>query len=337
MKKKNLALSFMCRAIILTSFLAMLSNTGNSQIKVQSDGKIGIGTSTPSDDIEIHTASIKFTYPEYGGGNTSYPIVLDRYYHNPRFCPDENHTGYLGRSGYFWYRIFADKMYYVYAPTEFSDKNLKKNIVPLENSLSKIIQLRGVRYDLDAEALGITAASSIDPVENSNHIGLIAQEVLEVLPEIVDKDSLGYSIQYTRLIPLLIEAVKEQNEMLLDLQEKISGIMDISDKSYTMKTTGNDPSSLTEAIQANEPYLGQNVPNPFSENTTIEYYLPSDVIKANFYVYDLQGKQIKNATLAERGFGEVVIYGNELQAGIYHYSIIADGKIIGMGKMVLTD
>ena len=56
-----------------------------------------------------------------------------------------------------------------------------------------------------------------------------------------------------------------------------------------------------------------------------------------FYVYDLQGKQIKSINVTERELGTIVIKGSELQPGIYYYSLIADGNIVGTEKMILTD
>jgi hypothetical protein len=51
----------------------------------------------------------------------------------------------------------------------------------------------------------------------------------------------------------------------------------------------------------------------------------------------LQGKQLRSFPLAERGKGQIIIYGSELQPGIYNYSLVADGKLVGIEKMVLTD
>ncbi len=82
---------------------------------------------------------------------------------------------------------------------------------------------------------------------------------------------------------------------------------------------------------------GKNRPNPFTENTTIEYFLPSTVQKAMLYIYDLQGKQIKSINLANREHGYVTIFGNELQPGMYHYTLISDGNVIGTEKMILTE
>jgi hypothetical protein len=55
------------------------------------------------------------------------------------------------------------------------------------------------------------------------------------------------------------------------------------------------------------------------------------------YIYDLQGKQVKNIPVVQRVNGSIVIYESELLPGMYIYSLIADGSIIGSMQMVLTD
>jgi trimeric autotransporter adhesin len=60
-------------------------------------------------------------------------------------------------------------------------------------------------------------------------------------------------------------------------------------------------------------------------------------VKAVIYVYDIQGKQIKSINLTGREQGTIIIHGSELLPGIYYYSLIADGKVIGTEKMILTD
>lgn len=83
---------------------------------------------------------------------------------------------------------------------ETSDVRLKQNIQPIDNALNKILALQGVTYEW------------IRPeMEQGMQIGLIAQEVEKILPEIVSTDSEGFkSIQYSVLVAVLIEAVKEQ-------------------------------------------------------------------------------------------------------------------------------
>lgn len=103
----------------------------------------------------------------------------------------------------------------------YSDERLKENIKPIENSLAKILSLRGVTYSSNslAESFGF---------KKENMIGVIAQDVEKVLPEIVkpapfdimqlqegieiSRSGENYkTVQYEKLIPVLIEAIKELN------------------------------------------------------------------------------------------------------------------------------
>ena len=83
--------------------------------------------------------------------------------------------------------------------------------------------------------------------------------------------------------------------------------------------------------------LYQNSPNPFSVSTKIEYYLPADVQKATIYIYDMNGTQLKSIPLNQKGNGSITINGSELKAGMYMYTLIADGQVIDTKRMILTD
>jgi hypothetical protein len=85
-----------------------------------------------------------------------------------------------------------------------SDGRWKKNIEPLESSLDKISSLQGVSYEWKTEEypdVGMT---------EGKQIGLVAQEVEKVLPELVSEDKDGYKgVSYSKLTAVLVEAVKE--------------------------------------------------------------------------------------------------------------------------------
>jgi len=82
---------------------------------------------------------------------------------------------------------------------EISDKSLKENIKTFSNGLSKINQLRGVSYKRN------------DHEDKKVHLGLVAQEVEAIIPEIVseDEDSGLKSVAYSNMIAVVIEAIKE--------------------------------------------------------------------------------------------------------------------------------
>jgi len=85
-----------------------------------------------------------------------------------------------------------------------SDKKFKKNIEPIANSLDIVQRLHGVKYLWRSEEY-----SNRRIFNNKIQMGLIAQDVEKVLPDVVSTDSDGLkSIGYTQLIPLLLEAIK---------------------------------------------------------------------------------------------------------------------------------
>ena len=95
-----------------------------------------------------------------------------------------------------------------------SDRRLKTNITQIKNSLSKILQLNGVEFDFIESAnsgyLGV------------HQIGLIAQDVKEIIPEVVGENIDGnLGVSYQHLVALLVEAVKEQQEQINELKRKI--------------------------------------------------------------------------------------------------------------------
>ncbi|MBA7522041.1 hypothetical protein ES705_14153 [subsurface metagenome] len=299
---------------------------------MKSNGRIGIGTNSPCTDVEFYKTYVKFNIPY-----VSKDIYITSYYPGiPVIRSSADGHGQLGVNNIYWSHIYSNNITYRYNCAKSSDIKYKKNVTSLTNSLEKVLKLKGVKYDLDFSSSDSFVPSEEDILRGEDQFGLIAQDVLEVIPEVVLSDSLGLGIDYILLIPVLIEAIKEQNEKILDLEETIKD-KDEKEKSTDLGSTEEKNATNTDINQFDKSFLGQNSPNPFSENTTIKYYLPSSIQKASFYVYDLQGKQIKSITIPEREYGEVTIYGNELQAGIYNYSIIADGQIVGMERMVLTD
>ena len=84
------------------------------------------------------------------------------------------------------------------------------------------------------------------------------------------------------------------------------------------------------------PLLLQNTPNPFNQATEIGYYIPENVGSANIYIYDISGFQQRNIAIAERGKGATILQASTLQAGIYFYTLICDGKPVDTKQMILT-
>ena len=99
--------------------------------------------------------------------------------------------------------------------TAYSDIRVKDNIKTIDNALEKVQSIRGVTF---------TRNDMTDTT--TRHAGVIAQEVLEVLPEVVTKDGNDhYSVAYGNLNALLIEAIKEQQKQIEELQKKLDSLI----------------------------------------------------------------------------------------------------------------
>ena len=97
--------------------------------------------------------------------------------------------------------------------TAYSDSRVKENIATIENALSKVLALRGVSYN------------RIDSDDKKTKIGVIAQETLPIVPEVVNQDNDGmYNVSYGNLAGLFIEAIKEQQKEIEELKTLIYGI-----------------------------------------------------------------------------------------------------------------
>jgi len=91
----------------------------------------------------------------------------------------------------------------------YSDARVKDNVKTIDNALKKVTKLRGVSYTRN------------DIEDRSTKIGVIAQEILKVVPEVVNKDNEGkYSVSYGNIVGVLIEAIKELEARVKELENK---------------------------------------------------------------------------------------------------------------------
>ena len=201
----------------------------------------GYYSNTNSWHIEPNTQTSYGSMNIRGSRNGWYGIGFHQADNDPHLMFDNNGSG---RGGLYWqgggrWALFYDRnnnclgicgsttsstyelyvsgdIYATGSVTAASDRRLKKNIQTIEGSLEKILNLRGVTFEWDLE----TAKNR----KSGTKIGLIAQEVIEVVPEVVTyaEDADEYSVEYGNMTALLIEAMKEQNEMINTLREEVA-------------------------------------------------------------------------------------------------------------------
>ena len=105
-----------------------------------------------------------------------------------------------------------------------SDRSLKENVINITNALEKVKQIRGVEFDWTQEY--IDAKGGEDGYFTRKHdVGVIAQEVEEVLPEVVGTREDGIkAVKYDRMVGLLIEAIKEQQSQIDELKQTVNNL-----------------------------------------------------------------------------------------------------------------
>lgn len=109
-----------------------------------------------------------------------------------------------------------------------SDQRAKTNIKNLTSSLSKVLQLRGVSFDWNSEIVPNKAS------KQKSSVGLIAQEVEKIIPEVVVTERIEdqdlKTVEYANLTSILIEAIKEQQKQIEDLKETVRKLSPQSQK-----------------------------------------------------------------------------------------------------------
>ncbi|KKQ69771.1 MAG: Cell wall surface anchor family protein, partial [Candidatus Shapirobacteria bacterium GW2011_GWE2_38_30] len=235
-----------------TTDVVGFSTAGVERLTILANGKVGIGASTPTALLNLRsgTAAVSIDHTQtaslsqlaftevgttsFGGINligsaysstyayrrndleivNSAPTGDITFWTNSTQRASLSSIGYLGigttNAGYHLQVNNGTSVgsYTTTGWTHVSDVRLKKNITTLTDSLSKILQIRGTRFDYISE-----------PDAGGIHIGFIAQELEQIVPEMVVTDpESGYkSVAYGNLEPVLVEAIQEQQDQINSL------------------------------------------------------------------------------------------------------------------------
>ncbi len=165
--------------------------------------------------------------------------------------------------------------------------------------------------------------------EMVKHYGLDGAQLKAVFPELVDEDSQGnYRINYSEMVPLLLQSIRELSERVEELEGKKSGG---AQKLNAKATSIESESESTDIVR-----MSQNKPNPFSESSVITLSIPEGTKSAAIYVYDLSGKQVKNIPVDKRGETDITVYASDLSEGMFVYSLVTDGTVAATRRMMVV-
>ncbi|EDP98150.1 tail fiber domain-containing protein [Kordia algicida OT-1] len=218
-----------------------------------------------------------------------------------------------------------------------SDEKLKDNIKEEKNVLEKLAQLNAVTYTFKSN-------KELNLSSDVQH-GFLAQNIEEVFPELVttiqkpivvegskNTDIYEYkAVNYTGLISILTSSVIELNEeytaSINELNEKIAAL---ESKIATMESKkGTSDTNVDDSGFS----MDQNRPNPFTNQTTINYTIPSNT-KATISVFDMSGKFVRDYNLTTQK-GQVVISSKDVGKGMFIYSLVSNGEIMVSKKMIV--
>ena len=259
------------------------------------------------------TNSNTAVYATAGGGTESFAV----YGKNTGFAP--NHW-----AGYFQGDVMINGNGFLTGMIPItSDKRFKKNINEMKNVSEKIAKIKSYTYEFKTEEF------KEKNFAKGEQFGFIAQELKEEFPQLVVEGPGGYNyVNYIGMIPVLLEAIKEQHQQIEELKALVKGSFDnsnINTKTFSSVTL-NDAQVIV---------LEQNVPNPFAEQTSITYNLTEGVQKAQILFYNADGKLINTSDLRiKAGQGQLNVFASDLSNGVYTYTLVVDGNVIESKRMI---
>jgi hypothetical protein len=234
---------------------ADFASTGVQQFLIRAGGGVGIGTTSPGAQLDVvtnmrvsrspaSTQYIQFLDNSSGGWleskspeNNKKPLLLQAVHDGSGGASGENyirlsvgaasgpvHAMVIKESGNVGIGTStpAEKLQvngnicYTGSIASCSDARYKREVATIPNSLDKVTQMRGVHYKWKQDEF-----PELD-FDDKAHLGFIAQDVEALFPEMVLTDDNGYkSVDYSRLTPVLVEAIKEQQQMLTSQQAEL--------------------------------------------------------------------------------------------------------------------
>jgi hypothetical protein len=201
------------------------NNSRSNAMTVLTNGNVGIGTTNPARPLSFPAILGEkiLLYPGGAGevGIGVYGNELRLHADNPgamvSFGTQDNAGNFsqnalAQRNGVYAFSVLGSL--WVNGTTYASDERFKQNITPITSPLQKLMQINGVEYEMK------TTEFPQHHFMPGRQMGLIAQNVEKIVPEAVNEKDGYKGVDYARLVPLLIEAIKEQQTQI-DEQKKM--------------------------------------------------------------------------------------------------------------------
>ncbi len=215
-----------------------------------------------------------------------------------------------------------------------SDRRFKKDIHTLNNALDRVLALRGTQYFFRTDEF------KEKNLATGKQFGFIAQEMKEVFPELVHVNDKGeHSINYTGIIPVLVEAMKEQETRI---EEKDAAIFCLQNQMENLEARlARLEASLsqpgTDARVFEQPKLEKAfgiAPNPTSGHFQITLSKTAETESSVLLVFDGNGKEVARQSI-EAGSSVADVNFN-LPNGSYNISLLMHGKLSSTQTLIVA-
>lgn len=293
------------KVFILTTIVVCSSTEISAQVYTSPNGRVGIGTTSPQKKLDIEGGSLRVRFSSTSPYRRR-AFDINTTAADPRL-ESERYIVFYNTPKVSFIDIYAKTLY------ERSDKKDKENIIKLDNSyVSKLSQLDGVQYNWKSD------------ISKKAEIGFLAQDVEKVFPEVVrGVDGIeGKSISYSHMVPILVEAIKEQQTAIESLTIKLEELQEkLGSTNKPISTMGSK--------------LIKSFPNPTDGDATVKLFLENNVKDAKLVVSTINGKIVNTYTITERGEVSYTINNRNQDNGIYIYSLLIENQKIDSQKVIL--
>lgn len=188
----------------------------------------------------------------------------------------------------------------------------------------------GTGVVLDSATQTGTVAPISDPVVpfGKSYYALDVNAVKQSFPALIIKDAQGNEyVNYTQLVPILVQAIKELKTELDDLKEAVAA-------SGTRKVNAAT-NIATNTLDGGWGSISQNTPNPFTGQSTVRVSVPDDASDAYVDILTLNGASVKRIPVSN-GLSEVSLSSFEFAPGTYLYTLVVNGKVSETRRMIVN-
>lgn len=200
---------------------------------------------------------------------------------------------------------------------------------PFMYMVSTQVPVPGIGTVPDSSLTGTTIPISEPLVSlGKSQYALDVNAVKQCFPDLIIRDTQGNEyVNYTQLVPILVQAIKELKTELDDLKEAVAS-------SGTRKVNAAT-NIATNTLDEGWGSISQNTPNPFTGQSTVRVSVPDDASDAYVDILTLNGASVKRIPVSN-GLSEVSLSSFEFAPGTYLYTLVVNGKVSETRRMIVN-